>query len=81
MTKMQLLEELATLDLDERLAVVEAAVLSIRDELTQRQPYETAAERTTQLAAAAAALLPDYEAGGELTAFTSLDAEPVHAQG
>jgi hypothetical protein len=76
MTKAQILEQLTDLDLAERLAVIEAAVHGIREELAGR-PAE--ADRTAKLAAAAAAFLSDYEAGGELTAFTSLDAEPFHA--
>jgi hypothetical protein len=80
MTKTEILEGLIDLDLAERLAVIEAVVHSIREELAGRRTHGTDADRTAKLAAAAAALLPDYEAGGELTAFTVLDAEPVHAQ-
>jgi hypothetical protein len=80
MTKSEILEGLTDLDLAERLAVIEAAVHSIREELAGRRTYGTDADPTARLAAAAAALLPDYEAGGELTAFTALDAEPIHAQ-
>jgi hypothetical protein len=80
MTKAQILEELTDLDLAERLAVIEAVVHAIREELAGRRAQGIDTDRAARLAAAAAALLPDYEAGGELTAFTSLDAEPVHAQ-
>ena len=76
MTKAQILEQLTGLDLAERLAIIEAAVHGIREELAGR-PAEL--DPTAKLVAAAAALLPDYEAGGELTAFTTLDAEPFHA--
>jgi hypothetical protein len=79
MTKTEFLEQLADLDLAERLAVIEAAVHGIREELAGRRLDAARTARAGELAAAAAALLPDYEAGGELTAFTSLDAEPVHA--
>jgi hypothetical protein len=77
-TKAQLLEQLTELDLAERLAVIEAAVHAIREELAGRA---TEPDRAAKLAAAAAALVADYEAGEELTAFTALDAEPFHAMG
>ena len=78
MTKAQLLEQLTDLDLAERLALIEDALHGIREELAGRPAQE---DRAAQLAAAAAALVADYEAGEELTAFTSLDAEPFHAMG
>ncbi len=81
MTKREILEQLARLDLTERLAILEDALHDVREELAQRRADATDAERSAKLAAAALALLPDYEAGGELTAFTSLDAEPIHASG
>jgi hypothetical protein len=80
MTKTEILEELTVLDLAERLAIIEDALHGIREELAQRRDAADT-ERATKLAAVAAALLPDYEAGGELTAFGCLDAEPVHASG
>lgn len=79
MTKTDILEQLTDLDLAERLAIIEAAVHGIREELAGRGSGVAEAERAAELAAAATALLPDYEAGGELTVFTSLDAEPIHA--
>jgi hypothetical protein len=81
MTKSEILEGLTVLDLTERLAIIEDALHSVREELARRRADAVDADRTARLAAAAASLLPDYEAGGELTAFTSLDAEPVHAPG
>ena len=81
MTKSEILEQLTLLDLAERLAILEDALHGVRDELARRRADAADAERSAKLAAAALALLPDYEAGGELTAFTSLDAEPIHASG
>jgi hypothetical protein len=81
MTKSEILEQLTLLDLAERLAILEDALHGVREELARRRADAADAERSAKLAAAALALLPDYEAGGELTAFTSLDAEPVHAPG
>jgi predicted CopG family antitoxin len=45
-------------------------------EMLQKQLEE---RKTMQLAAAAKALLSDYQDDPELTAFTALDAEDVHA--
>jgi len=70
MTRTEILEELKKLTPAERLAVVEAAIRLIREDLQRAMQPLTRAERTKQLAEAAEALLPDYTAGGELTAFT-----------
>jgi predicted CopG family antitoxin len=45
-------------------------------EMLQKQLEE---HRQMQLAAAAHALLPDYQGDADLTAFNALDAEDVHA--
>ncbi len=70
MTRTEILEELKKLTPAERLAVVEASIRLIREDLQRATQPLTRAERTKQLAEAAEALLPDYRAGGELTAFT-----------
>lgn len=74
MTATHILDELKRLNNAERLAVIETATRLIRQDLRQQNlnPIE---ERDQQLAQAAEALLPDYSANGELTAFTSLDGE------
>jgi hypothetical protein len=78
MTRTEILEELKKLTPAERLAVVEAAIGLIREDLQRAMQPLTRAERAKQLAEAAEALLPDYTAGGELTAFTVLDGEDFH---
>jgi len=77
MIQMELIQELKTLPLEDRLAFLELAIHSIREDLRQLQQLPL--ERERKLAAAAQALLPDYLAGGELTAFTALDGEDFHA--
>jgi len=75
MTQMEIMEELKRLTTAERLAIIEAALRLIREDLQRaEQPYAPG-ELRRRLAAAAEALLPDYAAGGELTAFTVLDSE------
>ena len=53
--------------------MIEAATRLIREDLSQPETNENAEDE--QLALAATALLSDYQSDGELTAFTSLDAE------
>jgi len=81
MTQIEILEELKKLTTTERLAIIEAALRLIREDLQRaEQPYAHT-DLKRRLASAAEALLPDYAAGGELTAFTVLDGEDFHAQG
>ena len=71
MTRTGILEELQKLPMGERLAIAEAALHLIREELRKADAPQERTKRAEQLAAAAKDLLPDYNAGGELTAFTS----------
>ena len=48
--------------------------------MRKAEPSLAGARKTEQLAAAAEALLPDYTPGGELTVFTSLDAEDFRGE-
>lgn len=73
MTQIEILQELTRLSPTERLAVIEAALHLVREDLQQVQQPLAQKDRKKRLAAAAEALLPDYTAGGELTAFTALD--------
>jgi hypothetical protein len=75
MTRSEILEELLRLPMGERLAIAEAALRGIREELRKHEAPAGRPEEIEKLAAAAKALLPDYAAGGDLTSFTSLDAE------
>lgn len=80
MTQMEILAEFRKLDLLERLQVIQSALRLLGEDL-QAQLQSARTERKQQLALAAKALLPDYTAGDELTAFTHLDGEEFYAQG
>jgi hypothetical protein len=73
MTQVEILEAIKKLTAAERLAIVEAALRLIREDLQPMEYPLTPAERRPQLATAAEALLADYKAGDELTVFTALD--------
>ena len=79
MAQIEILEELKKLTTTERLAIVEAALHLVREDLQQVEPSLARTKRKSQLEAAAQALLPDYSAGGELSIFTNLDSEDFHA--
>jgi hypothetical protein len=81
MTQTEILVALRKLTAPERLTVIEAALEQIREDLQQRERPLTQIETKRQLAAAAEVLLPDYEAGGELTTFTALDGEDINEEG
>ena len=78
MTYTEMLETLKQLTLTERLALTEAALHLIREELQQREQQPATDERTARLAAAAQALLPDYTTDTELTSFIALDSEDFY---
>ena len=80
MTRTEILDELQKLPMGERLAIAEAALHLIREELRKADAPLERAKKAEQLAAAAEALLPDYSPGAELTVFTSLDAEDFRGQ-
>ena len=74
MTYTEMLETLKKLTLTERLALMEAGLHLMREELQQREQQPATDEKTAQLAAAAQALLPDYATDTELS---SLDRKSV----
>jgi len=74
----EMLKALTKLTLAERLALMEAALHLIREELQQRAQPPGTQGSTERLAAAAQALLPDYTADPELTSFTALDSEDFY---
>ena len=78
MTYTEMLETLKQLTLTERLALMEAALHLMREELQQRAQQPATYERTARLAAAAKALLSDYTTETELTSFTALDSEDFY---
>ena len=75
MTQIEIMKELKKLTTAERLAVVEAALRLIREDLLKVSQPLTRTERARQLAEAARTLLPDYTTDSELTVFTALDGE------
>jgi hypothetical protein len=79
MNDIDLLNELKKLAPPQRLAVIEAALQQLRADLEGTPEPESLALRQREMAAAAQALQVDYAPGGELTAFTVLDAEDFHA--
>jgi hypothetical protein len=81
MTQGEILEELKKLTTAERLVIMEAALRLIREDLQQVPSPIVLATSKQQLAAAAEALLPDYQARDDLTAFTALDSEDFCAEG
>jgi len=72
MTQLEILEELKSLTNVERLAIIEAALSLIRQDLYLSEQPSAGQERKQQLAEAARTLLPDYTAGGDLTSFTAI---------
>jgi hypothetical protein len=79
MTNTEILEQLKKLTAAQRLTVIEAALRLTRADLEETEQPTTQTAARARLAAAAQALLQDYEAGGELTAFTALDGDDLHA--
>ena len=80
MTQTEILEELKHLTSTERLAIAEAALNLVREDLQNAAPFG-APVTNEQMASAARALLIDYETDAELTAFSALDGEDFCAKG
>ena len=80
MTQIEILEELKKLTTSERLAIVEATLSLIRQDLQKAEQLLGPTERKKQLSKAAEALLPDYETDSELTVFTTLDSEDFYTK-
>ena len=78
MTNREILEELKRLPTADRLRIVEFTVHELREELTG-ESLPVTEKSDGRLAQAAQALLADYTSDSELTAFTALDSEPLHA--
>lgn len=81
MTQTEILEALRKLTATERIAVIQAALQQIRDDLQETEQPLAQVDKKQRLAVAAETLLPDYKAGGELTVFTALDSEDIDAEG
>lgn len=72
----EILQKLKLLPPVERLAIVEATLQTLREELQEVEPDKI--ERKKQLTFAAEALLEDYSQDKELTLFTTLDNEDFY---
>ncbi len=79
MTRTEILEEFRKLSAKERLEVIEAALHLVQEDLQSIERPLTPPERTRQLAAAAEALRSAYAEDDELTSFTALDSQDIHA--
>ncbi|MGP8235673.1 MAG: hypothetical protein ACLQVW_09705 [Limisphaerales bacterium] len=77
MTNSEILEQLKSLPVAERLGIVESAVHELREDLESSGAQ--AEETKARLERAAKALLADYSKDRELTALTALDGEAFHA--
>jgi len=80
-TQQEILAKFKELSIPDRLTLVETVLHLIREDLQRAGQTTNRADRKSQLAAAAEALLPEYLAGGELTVFTVLDGEDFYAEG
>ena len=79
MTKSEILEELKKLPPEELLAVIEAALGQVRQDLQQMKRPSSEMDLKRQMTIAAEALFADYATDHELTAFKDLDSEDFHA--
>lgn len=80
MTQQEILEQIKKLPTMERLAVVEAALHLIHEDLQYIEMPSSQVSKSQRLAHAAKALLKDYSTDNELKAFTALDSEDFHAE-
>ncbi len=78
MTQAQILTEFQQLTMPQQIDLLQAALNVVRRNLNLSQPDSSSAS-TRELAVAAQRLLADYESDPELTSFTALDGEPIHA--
>ena len=78
MTQAQILTEFQRLTTPQQLELLQAALDVVRKSFSQSQANSHTAPQTS-LSDAAQRLLADYETDAELTCFTSLDGEPIHA--
>jgi len=81
MTQIEILEELKKLTSAERLAIAEAALTLVREDLQRTGQPLNQTQMSQQMAEAAKALLRDYQTNTELTVFTVLDSEDFCAKG
>jgi hypothetical protein len=75
-SSIELLEQLKHLTNAERLVVIETATRLIREDISRTRP-EAKGDQNRRLQQAGLAIKDLYEPGGELTEWTSLDAEEI----
>lgn len=75
MTQAQILTEFQKLTMPQQLDLLQAALDVLRKNMSVSQPSVA----KPSLADAAQQLLADYQTDSELTCFTALDGEPIHA--
>lgn len=78
MSAAEILEQLKQVPAEQRLEIVETVLNELRAEM-ERDPCTHAEDAESRPRSAAQALLPDYTNDKELTAFTALDGEAIHA--
>ena len=79
MIAQEILNELRKLSNNERLAIIEAVLKMIRNDLQQTGQVQEMSEKRRKLKQAAKELLVDYMSDDELTAFKVLDGEDFYA--
>ncbi len=78
MSQAEILTAIKQLTPPERIAIIEATLQMVREDLQPVHPSHD--EQKRHLMAAAELLLPDYENDSELTSFTALDGEDFHVE-
>jgi len=81
MNQLEIIAGLQKLPPTERLNVIESVLHEVRLELQAESGQEALLLKRKKLAKAARVLLKDYQSDDELTAFTALDGEDIHAAG
>ncbi len=79
MTQTQLLHEFGQLAMPQQLELLQKALRLMQQSAPVAKVYLAAVPAKTSLSDAAQLLLDDYANDEELTSFTCLDGEPVHA--
>ena len=79
MTQAQLLHEFGQLAVPEQLELLREALRLMQQSMPVNKPCSTGVPAKKSLSDAANLLFDDYANDAELTSFTALDGEPVHA--
>lgn len=79
MTQTQLLHEFGQLEVSQQLELLREALRLMQEKTLASSLPKSGAPTKTSLSEAATLLFEDYARDTELTSFTALDGEPVHA--